>query len=73
MVQLLKVENPTFEPTSATKGKRGGSFFVKELVYKYANWISAPFYLNVIRTFDAVVTGDYSKQPKRSAGMCARK
>ncbi len=55
MVNLLKVENPTFKPTATTKGKYGGSFAVKELVYKYANWISAPFYLNVIRTFDAVV------------------
>jgi hypothetical protein len=54
MVNLLKVENPTFKPTAITKGKYGGSFSVKELVYKYANWISTPFYLNVKRPFSEI-------------------
>lgn len=49
---------PVFTPVVSKKGRYGGTYVCKELVYSYAMWISASFALKVIRAYDALVTGN---------------
>ena len=60
--EISKAGNPALDKNQhvikvVKGGNQSGTFVCKELVYAYATWISAKFFLQVIRTFDAVISG----------------
>ena len=59
--EIIKAGNPALDKNQhvikvVKGGNQSGTFVCKELVYAYATWISAKFFLLVIRTFDAVIS-----------------
>ena len=45
-------------PVAQSRGRTGGTYVCRQLVYAYAAWISPKFYLFVLDTFDAAIHGE---------------
>ncbi|WP_169310098.1 KilA-N domain-containing protein, partial [Neisseria bacilliformis] len=57
LINFLKNEELQSEEEIIQSKQKHGTFVCKELAYAYATWISAKFFLLVIRTFDAALSG----------------
>lgn len=57
LIAEIESENQIAYDTVIGKGKKQGTYACRELVYRYAMWISPKFSLMVIRAFDAMNTG----------------
>ncbi|STY93448.1 KilA-N domain-containing protein [Moraxella bovis] len=57
LIAEIESEKQIAYETVIGKGKNQGTFVCRELVYRYAMWISAKFSLMVIRAFDTMTGG----------------
>lgn len=52
LIDEAERENAHIRAFKSVKGRHGGTFVIKELVYSYAMWVSPKFHLKVVRGYD---------------------
>lgn len=67
------VTSKAFKVVQGGTASKQGTYACKDLVYRYAMWISPKFALLVIRTFDKLVTGELKVQPTGISTVADRK